>query len=144
MLLISDLHIPHRAAGLPEAFKSLLVPGRIQHVLCPGDLCNRCARRHHAPAGGGGGGKGEEGAPRAGAAGGGAAGGCGGADPPRERGWSSGMNARERPAPAPRGARAPAAPQRAGRVDGLFAMRMGRRGDAPAARRRRVSEGTPV
>ena len=41
VLLVSDLHIPHRAGGLPEAFKSLLVPGRIQHVLCPGDLCNR-------------------------------------------------------------------------------------------------------
>ena len=43
VLLIGDLHIPHRAGALPQAFKSLLVPGRIQHVLCTGDLCNRCA-----------------------------------------------------------------------------------------------------
>ena len=43
VLLIGDLHIPHRASALPQAFKSLLVPGRIQHVLCTGDLCNRCA-----------------------------------------------------------------------------------------------------
>ena len=41
VLLISDLHIPHRAAALPKKFQSLLVPGKIQHVLCPGDLCNR-------------------------------------------------------------------------------------------------------
>lgn len=57
VLLVSDLHIPHRAGGLPEAFKSLLVPGRIQHVLCPGDLCNRsvpdgrCHSRPTSPAG---------------------------------------------------------------------------------------------
>ena len=39
VLCIGDLHIPHRVADLPAKFKSLLVPGKIQHVLCTGDLC---------------------------------------------------------------------------------------------------------
>ena len=34
VLCIGDLHIPHRVADLPAKFKSLLVPGKIQHVLC--------------------------------------------------------------------------------------------------------------
>jgi len=41
VLCIGDLHIPHRVADLPAKFKSLLVPGKIQHVLCTGDLCVR-------------------------------------------------------------------------------------------------------
>ncbi|KAK2080742.1 hypothetical protein QBZ16_000596 [Prototheca wickerhamii] len=40
VLVIGDFHIPHRSPGLPEKFKSLLVPGRIHHVLCTGNLCN--------------------------------------------------------------------------------------------------------
>lgn len=39
VLCIGDLHIPQRVADLPPKFKSLLVPGKIQHVLCTGDLC---------------------------------------------------------------------------------------------------------
>ena len=38
VLCIGDLHIPQRVADLPPKFKSLLVPGKIQHVLCTGDL----------------------------------------------------------------------------------------------------------
>ncbi|UYV79526.1 VPS29 [Cordylochernes scorpioides] len=30
-----------RCPGLPEKFKKLLVPGRIQHILCTGNLCTR-------------------------------------------------------------------------------------------------------
>jgi hypothetical protein len=36
---LGDLHIPHRAADLPAKFKSMLVPGKIQHILSPGNLC---------------------------------------------------------------------------------------------------------
>ncbi|KAF0979685.1 hypothetical protein FDP41_001353 [Naegleria fowleri] len=41
VLVIGDLHIPHRASDLPEQFKALLVPGRIQHILCTGNLCSK-------------------------------------------------------------------------------------------------------
>ena len=36
VLVLGDLHIPHRSASLPPKFKKLLVPGRIQHILCTG------------------------------------------------------------------------------------------------------------
>lgn len=38
VLLIGDLHVPHRAADIPEAFKKLLVPGRIHTVLLTGNV----------------------------------------------------------------------------------------------------------
>ncbi|KAL9654935.1 hypothetical protein ABK040_008725 [Willaertia magna] len=41
VLVIGDLHIPHRASDLPEQFKTLLVPGKIQHVFCTGNLCSK-------------------------------------------------------------------------------------------------------
>ena len=41
MLCIGDLHIPHRATDLPAKFKALLVPGKIHHILCPGNLCTQ-------------------------------------------------------------------------------------------------------
>jgi len=41
VLCIGDLHVPQRAAALPARFKALLVPGRIHHVLCTGNLCTR-------------------------------------------------------------------------------------------------------
>jgi vacuolar protein sorting-associated protein 29 len=41
VLLIGDLHIPHRAMDLPSKFKKLLVPGKIQQILSTGNLCNR-------------------------------------------------------------------------------------------------------
>jgi hypothetical protein len=39
VLALGDMHIPHRAADLPVKFKSMLVPGKIQHILSPGNLC---------------------------------------------------------------------------------------------------------
>lgn len=39
VLAIGDLHIPHRAPDLPAKFKQMLVPGKIQHILCVGSLC---------------------------------------------------------------------------------------------------------
>jgi len=41
VLVLGDLHIPHRVATLPSKFKKLLAPGRIQHILCTGNLCTR-------------------------------------------------------------------------------------------------------
>lgn len=38
-LAIGDFHIPHRSPEISESFKSMLVPGRIQHILCTGNLC---------------------------------------------------------------------------------------------------------
>jgi vacuolar protein sorting-associated protein 29 len=37
VLVLGDLHLPHRSQGLPAKFKRLLVPGRIQHILCTGN-----------------------------------------------------------------------------------------------------------
>lgn len=41
VLVLGDLHIPHRCSSLPSKFKKLLVPGRIQHILCTGNLCTK-------------------------------------------------------------------------------------------------------
>eukprot|EP00128_Syssomonas_multiformis_P014211 Colp12_sorted_trinity150504_noHs@17134 len=41
VLVLGDLHIPHRTNGLPAKFKKLLVPGKIQHILCTGNLCTK-------------------------------------------------------------------------------------------------------
>jgi len=41
VLVLGDLHIPHRKEDLPEQFKDLLVPGKMQHVLCTGNLCSK-------------------------------------------------------------------------------------------------------
>ncbi|KAI8809143.1 Metallo-dependent phosphatase-like protein [Cladochytrium replicatum] len=41
VLVIGDFHVPHRALDLPPKFKKLLVPGKIQQILCTGNLCNR-------------------------------------------------------------------------------------------------------
>ncbi|KAJ3554655.1 hypothetical protein NP233_g12372 [Leucocoprinus birnbaumii] len=40
VLIIGDLHIPHRAHDLPSKFKKLLVPGKIQQILCTGNGSN--------------------------------------------------------------------------------------------------------
>jgi hypothetical protein len=39
VLIIGDLHIPHRVAGIPDKFKKLLVPEKIEAVICTGNLC---------------------------------------------------------------------------------------------------------
>ena len=41
VLVTGDLHIPYRSYGLPKRFKALLQPGRIQHILCTGNICNK-------------------------------------------------------------------------------------------------------
>ena len=41
VLVLGDLHIPYRSAALPSKFKKLLIPGRIQHILCTGNLCTK-------------------------------------------------------------------------------------------------------
>ena len=41
VLVLGDLHIPHRQHGLPPKFKKLLMPGKIQHILCTGNLCTK-------------------------------------------------------------------------------------------------------
>ncbi|KAA6382551.1 MAG: putative Vacuolar protein sorting-associated protein 29 [Streblomastix strix] len=39
VLVCGDFHVPHRALEIPPKFKSLLVPNKIQHILCTGNLC---------------------------------------------------------------------------------------------------------
>lgn len=41
VLIIGDLHIPARAHDLPAKFRKLLVPGKIQQILCTGNVCDR-------------------------------------------------------------------------------------------------------
>ena len=36
-LVIGDLHVPYRAAGIPEAFRKMFVPGRINAVFVTGN-----------------------------------------------------------------------------------------------------------
>jgi len=41
VLVIGDLHVPHRAHDLPAKFRKMLVPGKIQHILSTGNLCSK-------------------------------------------------------------------------------------------------------
>ena len=41
MLVLGDLHIPHRANDIPEKFKKMLVPNKMQHILCTGNLVTK-------------------------------------------------------------------------------------------------------
>ncbi|KAI7866856.1 vacuolar sorting protein vps29 [Spinellus fusiger] len=41
VLVIGDLHIPHRVHDLPAKFKKLLVPGKIQQIICTGNICDK-------------------------------------------------------------------------------------------------------
>jgi len=41
VLVLGDMHIPHRKDEIPAQFKDLLVPGKMQHVLCTGNLCSK-------------------------------------------------------------------------------------------------------
>lgn len=38
--MIGDFHIPHRSPALAKRFRALLLPGKIQYVLCTGNLCS--------------------------------------------------------------------------------------------------------
>ncbi|KAI0981592.1 hypothetical protein GJ496_002907 [Pomphorhynchus laevis] len=40
LLLIGDFHVPYRSSGIPTEFRDFLTAGRIQHVLCTGNLCS--------------------------------------------------------------------------------------------------------
>lgn len=41
VLVVGDFHIPHRASHIPEKFKRMLVPNKMQHVLCTGNLTSK-------------------------------------------------------------------------------------------------------
>ena len=41
VLVLGDLHIPHRAPKLPDKFKALLVPGKISCILCTGNIADK-------------------------------------------------------------------------------------------------------
>mmetsp|Transcript_5028 Transcript_5028/g.8086 ORF Transcript_5028/g.8086 Transcript_5028/m.8086 type:complete len:186 (-) Transcript_5028:25-582(-) len=41
VLLIGDMHIPHRVSVIPDKFKKLLVPDKIETVICTGNLCSK-------------------------------------------------------------------------------------------------------
>ncbi|EFA84113.1 metallophosphoesterase domain-containing protein [Heterostelium album PN500] len=41
IIAIGDLHVPHRSHGIPPEFKKLLVPEKIQHILCTGNLVSK-------------------------------------------------------------------------------------------------------
>eukprot|EP01115_Flamella_aegyptia_P015413 TRINITY_DN9436_c0_g1_i1.p1 TRINITY_DN9436_c0_g1~~TRINITY_DN9436_c0_g1_i1.p1 ORF type:complete len:185 (+),score=30.96 TRINITY_DN9436_c0_g1_i1:31-585(+) len=41
VLVLGDLHIPYRSHQIPAQFKKLLVPGKIQKILCTGNLCSK-------------------------------------------------------------------------------------------------------
>ncbi|KER22817.1 hypothetical protein T265_09155 [Opisthorchis viverrini] len=42
VLVIGDFHIPDRKHSIHPAFKNLLAPGKIQHILCTGNLTTKC------------------------------------------------------------------------------------------------------
>ncbi|GJJ08493.1 Vacuolar protein sorting-associated protein 29 [Clathrus columnatus] len=41
VLVIGDFHIPYRVHDLPLKFKKLLVPGKIQQIICTGNVCDK-------------------------------------------------------------------------------------------------------
>ncbi|CAM9741430.1 unnamed protein product [Discosporangium mesarthrocarpum] len=41
VLVLGDMHIPHRAPAIPEKFRKMLVPNKMQHVLCTGNLVGK-------------------------------------------------------------------------------------------------------
>ena len=38
VLILGDLHMPHRACDIPEKFQKMLVPNKMAHVICTGNL----------------------------------------------------------------------------------------------------------
>lgn len=41
VLVLGDIHIPHRASSIPPKFRKLLVPGKIHHILVTGNLVTK-------------------------------------------------------------------------------------------------------
>ena len=39
--MVGDVHIPERKSAIPAKFRELLVPGKIQHVLCTGNVTTK-------------------------------------------------------------------------------------------------------
>ena len=37
-LIIGDIHIPQRATDIPDKFKDLLLPNKMQYVISPGNI----------------------------------------------------------------------------------------------------------
>ncbi len=46
VLVLGDLHHPHRCSSLPAQFRDLLVPGKMQHVLCTGNVTSKSAEEY--------------------------------------------------------------------------------------------------
>lgn len=40
VLVLGDMHIPQRASKIPAPFKRMLVPNKMQHVICTGNTSN--------------------------------------------------------------------------------------------------------
>lgn len=40
VLVLGDIHVPYRAADIPAQFKELLVPNKMDSILCTGNLCS--------------------------------------------------------------------------------------------------------
>jgi len=38
---VGDYHVPHRAAAIPEKIQRMLVPNKMKHVLCTGNIGNK-------------------------------------------------------------------------------------------------------
>ncbi|KAJ2156349.1 Vacuolar protein sorting-associated protein 29 [Coemansia sp. RSA 552] len=41
VLVLGDLHIPQRAADIPSKFRKLLVPGKIDQIVCTGNVTDK-------------------------------------------------------------------------------------------------------
>ncbi|KAG6961839.1 hypothetical protein JG688_00008896 [Phytophthora aleatoria] len=41
VLVVGDSHIPNRASEIPEKFQKMLVPNKMQHVLCTGNVVTK-------------------------------------------------------------------------------------------------------
>ena len=41
VLVVGDFHIPQRVGTIPERFKRMLVPNKMQYVLCTGNVGNK-------------------------------------------------------------------------------------------------------
>ena len=40
-LIIGDIHIPNRATDIPDKFRDLLLPNKMQYVISPGNVGSR-------------------------------------------------------------------------------------------------------
>lgn len=38
VLVVGDHHLPSRAVSIPEPFQKMLVPNKMQHVVCTGNI----------------------------------------------------------------------------------------------------------